>query len=81
MSSVHSGYMHGWVKPSVENRGEITAMHYVCNRQVMTKGWLYNPVTTKPAHREEKPQMIRETEKVLNIRVWEGETEKKRKHF
>ena len=44
----------------------------------MTKGWLYNPVTTKPAHREEKPQMIRETEKVLNIRVGEGETEKRK---
>jgi hypothetical protein len=42
----------------------------------MTKGWLYNPVTTKPAHRRKKPQMMRETEKVLNIRVQEGETEK-----
>jgi hypothetical protein len=33
--------------------------------------------TTKPAHREEKPQMFRETEKVLNIRVREGETKKR----
>ncbi len=60
----------------VENRGEISAIHCVCNRQVMTKGWLYNPVTTKPAHRRKKPQMMRETETVLYIRVQEGETEK-----
>jgi hypothetical protein len=42
----------------------------------VTKGWLYNPVTTKPAHNGKKPQMMRETEKVLNIRVQGGETEK-----
>jgi hypothetical protein len=65
-----------FVGPSVENRGGISAIRYVCDRQAVTKGWLYNPVTTKPAHNGKKPQMMRETEKVLNIRVQEGETEK-----
>jgi hypothetical protein len=31
----------------------------------MTKGWLYNPITTKPAHNGKKPRVERETEKVL----------------
>ncbi len=30
----------------------------------------------KTSPQEKKPQMVRETEKVLNIRVQEGETEK-----
>ncbi len=57
-------WMHG-----VENPGEALLKHRVCMRQIMTKGWLYNPITTKPAHKKKKPQIMRETERVLNIRV------------
>ncbi len=54
---------------AVENPDEALLKHRVCMRQVMTKGWLYTPITTKPAHKTKKPQIMRETERVLNIRV------------
>ena len=66
----------------------------------MTKGWLYNPITTnqptgerrqrpkpgvskpitaKPDHKIEEVSDDKRVEKVLNIRVQEGETEKRKK--